>query len=97
MNQQEVFNYYSGHISNVMHGKNKPREMPKDSEGDKFHIGRFDQREREDEPVPRGVPSQQRTNTFAMAGRAQLADGIAKRKEKEVNPLDSGKVWQVSN
>ena len=60
-----------------MNIKNKPKEIPKDSE-DGHHIGKFnaEKRERDDEPImPRGATSgQTRGSTFAMAGRAQFTD-----------------------
>ena len=43
-------------------------------------------------PISRGG------STFAMAGRAQLSDDIAKRKEKKHrNPLDTRQKWESKN
>lgn len=66
----------------------KHKEIPKDVEVDRFHINKLYQREVErEQPAPRGS-NQARNNTFALAGRAQFTEDIAKRKAKETkNPL----------
>lgn len=99
----DIKNYYKGEINQSTHGgRVKPREIPKDNDQDRFHINRLYQREMEREPV---VPNrgQTRNNTFAMAGKAQFSEDIARKKQKESrnpletkegkNPLEGRKKW----
>jgi hypothetical protein len=51
-------------------------------------------REIEREPLP-GKGHNNKNSTFAMAGRSQFSEDMARRKEKEGNnPLDTKKNWE---
>jgi hypothetical protein len=61
----------------------KNKEIPRDTESDKYNIGKLNKREEEPMPSKVSHPSNNRAgSTFAMAGRAQFTDDIARKRSK---------------